>query len=139
LFFLLKILLEKKIIMKKISTLFLVLALFIAQLLAQSTLDRGPYLNLGTPSSMVVKWRTTNSETGEVKYGTEQNNLSQTATESSSATDHEVLVTGLQPNTKYYYSIGISSNTYTVNDGTYFFKTSPRTWNGAAYSPVGNR
>jgi hypothetical protein len=111
--------------MKKISTLFLVLALFSAQLLAQSTLDRGPYLNLGTPNSMVVKWRTTTSETGEVKYGTDQNDLSLTATESSAVTDHEILVSGLQPNTKYYYSVGTSSNSHTANDGTYFFKTSP--------------
>lgn len=94
-------------------------------LLAQSALVRGPYLNTGTSGSMVVKWRTTNNEIGEVKYGTDMNNLSQTANEPGAVRDHEVKITGLSPFTKYYYTIGTGGQTYTVNDGTFFFKTSP--------------
>ncbi len=109
--------------MKKLN-IFLFL-LFSISAFSQSTLVRGPYLNLGTPASMVVKWRTTAAEIGEVKYGTEQSNLSQTTTETTALTEHEVLINGLQPNTRYYYTVGANANSYTTNDGTYFFKTSP--------------
>jgi len=94
-------------------------------LLAQSSLVRGPYLNLGTPSSTVVKWRSTSAEVGVLKYGTSPSNLSLSLTEDSAVINHEVNVIGLQPSTKYYYSIGTGNTFYTTADTSYFFKTSP--------------
>ncbi len=95
--------------------------------IAQSQLLRGPYLNSGTPSSMVVRWRTSGAEKGVVKYGTSVQNLNQTFVEDSAVAEHEALITGLQPATKYFYSIGTGNSIYSVLDTTYFFKTSPAT------------
>lgn len=92
---------------------------------AQSSLVRGPYLNIGTPESMVVRWRTTGSEIGHVAYGTDVNNLIDTLSESSSTTEHEVNVTGLSPSTKYYYSVGTAGSNYTPQDESFYFQTSP--------------
>ncbi len=112
--------------MKKYTLLLLAALFFVSvNVEAQSSLLRGPYLNIGTSSSMVVKWRTTDNEIGEVKYGTDMNNLDQVANEPGAVRDHEVHVSGLSPFTKYYYTIGTGGQTYTANDGTFFFKTSP--------------
>ncbi len=45
---------------------------------AQS-LARGPYLQLGTPTSVVVRWRTDQSSDSVVRYGTSPSSLSQSA------------------------------------------------------------
>lgn len=92
---------------------------------AQSALVRGPYLNIGTPTSMVVRWRTTGSEIGHVAYGTDMNNLTDTIVEGASTTEHEVNVTGLSADTKYYYSVGANGTGYTQPQESYYFKTSP--------------
>ena len=41
---------------------------------AQS-LDRGPYLQQGTPTSVIVKWDTSSNTDSRVTYGTDVNNL----------------------------------------------------------------
>jgi hypothetical protein len=108
------------------NTLLAMLGMLSGSLLfAQSTLVRGPYLNLGTPGSTVVKWRTTSAEVGVLKYGTSPTSLTELLTEDSAVVNHELNVTGLQPSTKYYYSIGTGSTFYTTADTSFFFKTSP--------------
>jgi acid phosphatase type 7 len=96
-----------------------------ALLFAQSALVRGPYLNVGTPESMVLRWRTTAAETGEVRFGTDANDLSFSFTEDAPTTEHEIRVTGLNPATVYHYTIGTNGNSYHAADGSYYFKTSP--------------
>lgn len=103
----------------------LVLIVFGLSVAAQSTLVRGPYLNTGTPESMVLRWRTTGSEVGQVVYGTDMNNLSDTINEPSGTTEHEVNITGLAADTKYFYSIGVNGAAYTTSTSDYYFKTSP--------------
>lgn len=113
--------------MNSFKYVFLVaLQLICISVIAQSSVVRGPYLNTGTPNSMVVRWRTTGNEVGVVKYGTNMNNLTETVTEAGAGTEHELKITGLSPYTKYYYTIGVSGHDYTANDGSYFFKTSPQ-------------
>lgn len=99
--------------------------LFPLLLNAQSTLVRGPYLNSGTPESMVIRWRTTEAEVGEVRFGADAGNLSQTLTEDAATTEHELRVTGLDPATVYHYTVGTDGNGYNTADGSYYFKTSP--------------
>ncbi len=96
-----------------------------ALLFAQSALVRGPYLNMGTPESMVLRWRTTAAETGEVRFGTDANDLSFAFTEDAPTTEHEIRITGLNPATVYHYTIGTNGNSYHTADGSYYFKTSP--------------
>jgi hypothetical protein len=67
---------------------------------------RGPYLQLGTTNSMVVRWRTDHPTPSVVNYGTAPNQLKRQAKASGTLTEHVVLFTNLQPDTKYFYSIG---------------------------------
>ncbi|MBC8040830.1 MAG: metallophosphoesterase [Opitutaceae bacterium] len=77
------------------------------------TLARGPYLNSAGPTSIVVRWRTSQSITGRVRYGLSSTNLDQFLDEGTARTDHEVKLTGLAPFTRYYYSVGSAFDTLT--------------------------
>ncbi len=92
-----------------------------------STVIRGPYLQSGTSTSTIVKWRTSNSTDSQVWYGTDVNNLNQTVVISGSQTDHQVTVSGLVANTIYYYAIGDSGGQMEGGNGdaSHYFKTAP--------------
>lgn len=70
---------------------------------------RGPYLQILTQQSVEVCWRTDVPTDSKVEYGFGL--LGQTFTQSTGAqtTEHRVTLTGLQPGTKYYYSVGSSA------------------------------
>ncbi len=90
-----------------------------------ATLVRGPYLQQGTDSSVIVRWRTDVATDGVVKYGLSSSNLNLTAPTGASTTEHSVAVSGLAAETKYFYSIGSTSQTLAGGDSTHFFVTSP--------------
>ena len=98
-----------------------------------TAIDRGPYLNLGTPSSMVVKWRTTSATDSKVFYGTSLSALTQVAINPSFTNNHEVSITGLNPSTVYYYTVGRSGETLTTPSPTSYFKTSPNVGDKGTY------
>lgn len=83
---------------------------------------RGPYLQMGTPSNAIIRWRTDVPTDSQVRYGT--NGLTLTKTDTNRTTEHVVRLTGLQPSTRYVYSIGTSSN-LTLADTNFFFVTAP--------------
>lgn len=89
-----------------------------------ATLTRGPYLQKGTPTSVVVRWRSNVATNSTIKYGLTAANLNLTASNASSVTEHEIQLTGLSANTKYYYSIGSSTQTL-QGDANNFFVTAP--------------
>ena len=88
---------------------------------------RGPYLQLGTPTSVVVKWRTGSPTDSKVSYGADPAALTSSVTDGTSTTEHEVTVSGLTPDTKYFYSIGTTSETLAGGDFDHYFVTSPLT------------
>ena len=57
----------------------------------------------------VITWMTNAGGSSVVHYGTDQNNLSQTAqapyAQGTNETRHRVRITGLQPNTTYYFTV----------------------------------
>jgi hypothetical protein len=85
---------------------------------------RGPYLNTGTPTSLIVKWRTDVASDSVVRYGPAPGNLNQSASATGVVTDHEVKLTGLSPDTQYYYSVGSASGTQ-AGGADYYFLTPP--------------
>ena len=87
-------------------------------------LTRGPYLQLGTPTSIVVRWRTSVPVVGRVQFGPSPNDLPRSALESVARTEHEVRLTGLLPDTVYYYAIGTPTTTM-AGDAGFHFRTSP--------------
>ncbi|HYO78260.1 MAG TPA: fibronectin type III domain-containing protein, partial [Thermoanaerobaculia bacterium] len=86
---------------------------------------RGPYLQLGTPTSVVVRWRTDLPSASRVRYGTTAGNLTSFVDDGTVTTDHSVTLTGLSPYTKYYYSIGTPTATI-AGDSSYTFHTAPQ-------------
>ncbi|MCB9297018.1 MAG: metallophosphoesterase [Lewinellaceae bacterium] len=91
---------------------------------AQSII-RGPYLQSGTPNSMVIKWRTNSATSSQVWYGTSPGSLVFTKTVNGTRTDHEVLIDGLSANSTYYYSVGNTAGQLLTATSQHYFRTSP--------------
>lgn len=90
-----------------------------------ATVTRGPYLQIGTPNSTIVRWRTNIATDSRVSYGTTQGSLTINAGSSTQTTEHEVLISGLSPARKYFYSVGSTTQVLAGNDSTHYFVTSP--------------
>ncbi|MCO6477330.1 MAG: metallophosphoesterase, partial [Phaeodactylibacter sp.] len=89
------------------------------------TIIRGPYLQIGTPNSMTIRWRTDDPTSTKVWYGPSPGNLPFTNTVGGSRTEHEVTISGLAANSVYYYAVGNSSGQLTSPSSNHYFKTSP--------------
>ena len=90
-----------------------------------ASVTRGPYLQIGTPNSTVVRWRTNTATNSRVSIGTTQGSLTSNFDNATSTTEHEVVVSGLLPATKYFYSVGSTTQALAGNDSNHFFVTSP--------------
>src|SRR3989442_1367503 len=89
-----------------------------------ASVTRGPYLQMGTPASLVVRWRTDVSTDGRVRYGSSPASLTSSA-DGTAGTDHEITVSGPTADTRYYYSVGTTTTTLAGGDTNYFFVTFP--------------
>ena len=58
------------------------------------TVMRGPYLQTGTSSSIVVKWRTSTATDSRVRYGSSAASLTSTADDAAVTTEHQVTLAG---------------------------------------------
>ena len=83
-------------------------------------LIRGPYLQVATPNSMIIRWRTDELDVGFVRYGTKPVQLNGLAGNTQRNTEHIVTLTGLQPQTKYYYLIEGFKDTLQGDENNYF-------------------
>jgi 3',5'-cyclic AMP phosphodiesterase CpdA len=77
---------------------------------AAEKLIRGPYLQLPTPESMVLRWRTDVETRGYVWYGTNRSQLTNRTQHPGKLGDHVVQLTKLKPATRYYYRVGYETN-----------------------------
>lgn len=109
--------------LRLIFSLVVIGALF--TLAAAASVTRGPYLQIGTPNSTIVRWRTDVATDSRVSFGTTQGSLTSVADNATQTTEHEVLVSGLSSATKYFYSVGSTSQVFAGNDANHFFVTSP--------------
>ena len=103
---------------------------------------RQPYLQLGTPDSMTVAWRTDVGDPVDsvVEYGTVFGVYGDSATGTSavpasngSVRDNFVNITALTPGQKYFYRVGTGGG---VAGGTvdHFFVASPPVGSGTSFS-----
>ena len=102
-----------------------VLVLLPAWVAEAQTLVRGPYLQSGTSSSVIVKWRTDEATDSVVRYGLDPDSLTLSASDPDSTTEHAVQLTGLSADAKYFYSVGTSSVTLAGGDRDHFVVTAP--------------
>src|SRR5437867_568410 len=89
------------------------------------TLMRGPYLQMGTSTTQIVRWRTDVASDSRIRLGDSPGNLTTTIDVAGSATEHKVTVTGLAPNSIYYYSVGSTGTPLAGGDASHFFVTAP--------------
>lgn len=75
-------------------------------------LVRGPYLQRANSNQVTIKWRTDQPTSSLVRFGTDSANLDQAASTSTLVTDHEVILSGLTPDTRYFYSVGDDTRTF---------------------------
>src|SRR5688572_18224831 len=87
-------------------------------------LTRGPYLQSGTRTNIVVRWRTDDPSESKVRFGLTANNLNREASDETPTVEHSVTLNGLTPNTKYYYAVGTSANIL-ASGADYSFVTAP--------------
>jgi len=87
-------------------------------------LVRGPYLQVGTPTSGIIRWRSDLDSDSAVFWGTDSQQLTNSVVLSDQTNEHIVQISGLLPGTRYYYSIG-SSGQRLARGTNYWFKTSP--------------
>ncbi|WP_448701348.1 purple acid phosphatase family protein [Mucilaginibacter sp. AW1-3] len=92
---------------------------------AEVTLIRGPYLQVVTPTSIVIRWRTDAACRSRVSYGAAADRLDQTTTDINLVTEHQIKLTDLLPYTKYYYSIGALKDTLQTGKENYFYTLPP--------------
>ena len=91
------------------------------------TVNRGPYLQRTTPTSVVVRWRTTTSTQSVVRFGAALGNLGSIADVPGNRTEHEVEVSGLPSDTKFFYSVGNTGGPLAGGNTDHFFVTAPST------------
>lgn len=89
-------------------------------------ITRGPYLQSGSANGIVIRWRSDPPTDSRVIFGTDPENLNQVADAPAITTEHEITLSGLLPDTKYYYAIG-SSDGILIGGEDYFFVTAPVT------------
>ncbi len=68
------------------------------------TFLKGPYLQNPLMDGMTIMWESEALESGEVRYG-ETEELGESAAEFHKTKIHQVMLTGLKPQTKYYYQV----------------------------------
>ncbi|MGI9315866.1 MAG: metallophosphoesterase [bacterium] len=96
------------------------------------TITRGPYLQLVTPDSATVRWRTDVATDSWVEFSTPEGSPN-SADNASLTTEHMIQLTGLNANTLYNYNVGTSatvlagSENLPIGDDEHYFTTSPAT------------
>ena len=99
--------------------------LFIISLTSLSQkITRGPYLQVSTPTSMIIRWRTDVAVASKINFGLTQNSLNLSKTDDSPKTEHIITIDNLKPDTKYFYGVW-SGNTLLQASIDNFFVTSP--------------
>ena len=106
-------------------TVFLtIIYLNISQNINAQKITRGPYLQMATSTSMMIRWRTDVAIASKINFGTASDKLSSSLSDVSPKTEHQITIDKLNPNTKYFYSVG-NASTILQGDKDNFFVTSP--------------
>lgn len=88
-------------------------------------ITRGPYLQSGSDSGIVLRWRSSRPTDSLVRFGTTPDALTHAVHSAALTTEHQVALTGLKPDTLYHYAVGSSEAMPTGGDAAHHFITSP--------------
>lgn len=91
------------------------------------TLTRGPYLNMGNETAVTLRWRTNTASDSKVEVGTVFGTYPVAVTDPAATTEHEVRITGLTADTKYFYRFGTSTQVLQAGSDNFFTTAPPAT------------
>ena len=86
---------------------------------------RGPYLQMSTPTSMMIRWRTDIPVASKINFGLIQNALNSSKSEELQKTEHIITIDNLKPNTKYFYGIASGSTIFQASIDNFFVTNPP--------------
>jgi len=92
---------------------------------APPALLRGPYLQVGSPDALVVRWRTDLATDSRVRFGPAPDQLTTSVSVPGLRTEHEVALSGLAASTRYFYDVGATGLTLAGGDAEHSFLTAP--------------
>ena len=101
-----------------------ILAINSSGLYAQ-TLTRGPYLQMGNQTGVTIRWRSSTATDSRVTFGTVFGTYTTTIDSATVTTEHIVRISGLTPDTKYYYTIGSTTATLQATNTNYVTTVPP--------------
>ena len=107
-----------------IYALLLLFCLNCADISAQQVI-RGPYLHFSTTESVIVRWRTDSLTNSKIWYGQQLGNMTDSIVETTLTTEHQIEISGLSPNEKFYYSVGTTTQILSGQTAEHYFKTNP--------------
>jgi hypothetical protein len=105
----------------------LVMDLELETSLAPALVTVGPFLQIGTPDGVTIRWRTNVPVDTRVDLGPSPGSLTLAYEELVDRLNHIVPLSGLDPDTRYYYSFGASTFPLGGDDTDHFFMTPPPT------------
>jgi predicted phosphodiesterase len=88
-------------------------------------ITRGPYLQQGSSNGVIVRWRTDKATDSKVTFGTDASSLTSVASNEEVTTEHELFLTKLNAESRYYYRVGNSSKMFKI-EGELSFMTAPK-------------
>jgi methionine-rich copper-binding protein CopC len=88
-------------------------------------LTRGPYMNMGNQTAVTLRWRTDVATNSRAEVGTVHGTYPLIFNDASSVTEHEIRITGLNPDTKYFYRFGSSTQVLQAGTDNYFVTAPP--------------
>ena len=90
-------------------------------------LTRGPYLQMGNESAVTLRWRTSTATNSRLEAGTIFGTYPLVVNDATLTTEHEIRITGLTSDTRYYYRFGSSSQLLQAANDNYFMTAPPAT------------
>lgn len=81
---------------------------------------RGPYIQNGTSTSIVLHWKTDIAIDSRVTFGLTPATMTNIVSDPAVTMDHIITLTGLTPYTKYYYSVGSTVGIMQSGSDNYF-------------------
>lgn len=82
--------------------------------------ERTPYLQMAAANAMTIRWQSTVSYRGVVRYGLSPDKLDSLEIEKESREAHEVRLHGLKPALRYYYAVSTEDGEFKVNPANWF-------------------
>lgn len=106
----------------KLNMFGILLPLLVSYSLTQAqNIIRGPYMTMANQHSVVITWRTDIATKSKVTYGNSPGVSSGGVVNNNLVTEHVIKLSGLMPETKYYYTIGTNTTILQGGVENYFY------------------